>query len=125
MHTIMSESELVEAQREYEAQCDDAIDRLDGLSETDLRAMLVHMIRSGGVARQVVDIAERECRVGRYRGTRSNYELGYMAFHAPGSIVPPDPRWEGHLTMSCSGCGWVERSNRWIACPRCGCETSR
>ena len=96
MHTIMSESELVEARREYEAQCDDAIDRLDGLSETDLRAMLVHMIRSGGVARQVVDIAERECRVGRYRGTRSNYELGYMAFHAPGSIVPTDPRWEGH-----------------------------
>ena len=65
-------------------------DDCDDLSEDRMREILVAMVRPASGYLRDVERAERDVRVGRYRGRMTSRDRGFFAFHSATDICPPE-----------------------------------
>ena len=62
----------------------------DDPSEDRMREILVAMVRPASGYLRDVERAERDVRVGRYRGRMTSRDRGFFAFHSATDICPPE-----------------------------------
>lgn len=90
MLVSMAENESTGASVYLRIERIDTADDCDDLSEDRMREIIVAMVRPASGYLRDVERAERDVRVGRYRGRMTSRDRGFFAFHSATDICPPE-----------------------------------